>query len=352
MIRNGNIWDGCNFFAADVFIREGKVHRIGKNIKENADFTYDAVGKIVSPGLVDLHAHIKGFSPEEFATCAEMACFPFGVTAINDAGSVSGNKETSDKLFVKNTIFLRVEIKDNHVDYKHIEERLEHYGDKAIGLKLYMDTYISEVSDITPLKECCEYARMKKLKVMVHCSNSPVPMREIVEILSEGDILTHAYHGGIHSCVEDDFCCLQLAKERGVVIDAGFAGHIHTNFRYLEQAIQLGYGPEVIGTDITQRSIYQRGGRYGMTMCMSMARRAGMKEEDIWKAVTMNPAHALGKGDQWGTLKEGRCADITVIDPLGKDGFRLLNGAGNCLEDDHGYRCVLTISDGQVVYRD
>ena len=351
LIKNGRVWTGAKFSIGDVLTDGRNIVKIALSIDAQADFIFDAMGKIVSPGLVDLHVHLKGLASEEFAMHTEMSCFPFGVTAVNDAGSIYGNKEFLEQFAVKTTVFVCVDIKDNHVDLTNMEERLAQYGERAIGFKIYFDRNISKVTDITPLKEICEYAKARNLKVMVHCSNSPTPMSEIIGTLSKGDILTHAYHGGIHSCTEDGSQCFQLAKERGVIVDAGFAGHVHTDFQNLELAIQRGYLPDTISTDITKYSAYRRGGRYGMTMCMSMARRAGMSEEDIFKAITTVPAQVLDKSSEWGVLEEGRCADIAVLD-FADEAFWLQDNAGNILESNNGYRCVLTISDGEVVYKD
>ena len=87
-----------------------------------------------------------------------------------------------------------------------------------------------------------------------------------------------------------------------------------------------------------------------MTMCMNIAKALGMRDEDIFRAVTSNPAKALGKSDEWGYLQVGRCADIAVFDDT-NEGFDLTDKAGNHIERDKGYRCVLTLADGQVVYR-
>ena len=38
---------------------------------------------------------------------------------------------------------------------------------KELGIKVYFDTTISEVTDVTPLKEICEFARKRNLKVHV-----------------------------------------------------------------------------------------------------------------------------------------------------------------------------------------
>ena len=221
----------------------------------------------------------------------------------------------------------------------------------AIGLKVYFDTTNTVVRDITPLAEICRYAQQRGLLVMVHCSHSPVPMAQILETLHPGDILTHAFHGGEHTAAEDNFAAMKAAKARGVVIDAGFAGHIHTDFAIFREAIRQGVLPDTISTDITCASAYKRGGRYGMTVCMSMARTAGMTEEAIFRAVTTAPARVLGKAGTWGCLKVGGCADIAVFCDT-DEGFDFTDRAGNRFASSKGYRCKLTVADGTVVFRD
>lgn len=351
LIKNGRIWDGEKFFFSDILTDGELIVKIKRNISDNADFVYDVSGKIVSAGLVDLHVHMKGIASEKFGIEPHMSSFPFGVTAVNDAGSAYGDRTLLDSFAVKNTVFVCVDIKNNHADFTVTEELLQKYGDKAIGIKVYFDTTLTEVRDITPLKEICDYAKSKGLKVMVHCSNSPASMAEIVETLSAGDILTHIYHGGENSCTENEFKAFMIAKDKGVVMDAGFAGYVHTDFRNLEQTTKSGFLPDTISTDITCFSAYKRGGRYGMTMCMNMAKKVGMSEENIFKAVTSSPAKVLGKEKEWGYLGKDRCADIAVFDYT-DEGFDLTDNAGNQLKSDMGYRCILTVSDGQVVYRD
>ena len=87
-----------------------------------------------------------------------------------------------------------------------------------------------------------------------------------------------------------------------------------------------------------------------MTMCMSIAKHAGMSEEDIFRAVTRAPAEALGRVDEWGRLKVGGIADIAVIDYT-DEGFSLTDANGNHIESPCGYRCELTVSYGQLVYK-
>lgn len=351
LIKNGRIWDGERFFFSDVLTDGKLVSEIRENISEPADFVFNAEGKIVSPGLVDMHVHMKGLASATFGTEPHMSSFPFGVTAVNDAGSVYGDGALLDSFSVKSTVFVGSRIAGNHAEFYQTENLLTQYGDKAIGIKVYFDQTLSQVLDITPLQEICAYAGSRGLKVMVHCSNSPTTMKKIIETLSPGDILTHIYHGGENGCSDNDFEAFRLAGSKGVILDSGFAGFVHTDFANLEKSMNCGLHPDTISTDITCLSVFKRGGRYGLTMCMSMARRAGMSEADVMRAVTSTPAGILGKDAEWGRLKVGRIADIAVLHDTDEP-FDLTDHAGNRFKSDRGYRCVLTVADGQVVYRD
>jgi len=351
LIKNGRVWDGYRFFEADILAEESIVTKIGTNIDCPNGFVYDAAGMTVLPGLVDAHVHFSGPEPDLYGINPEMSCLPFGVTAAADAGGAHADLRLVNNYGVKNVTFVTVPIKDDTADFSFIENKMALYGDNAIGLKVYFDTNKPDVRSSRPLAEVCEYAKSRNLKVMVHCSNSPTPMAEYLPLLSPGDILTHAYHGGGNTAKDDDFASILAAKKRGVVMDAGFAGHIHTDFSVFRAAVANGVLPDTISTDITRASAYKRGGRYGMTMCMSMARTAGMKEEDIFRAVTTTPAKVLGKDGDWGVLKEGHCADIAVLQ-YGNEPYSLTDKAGNTLEDTQGYRCKLTVAGGVVVWRD
>lgn len=349
LVKGGRVWDGEKFFFADVLTNDKLIEKIDPDITDTADYVFDAKGKTVSAGLVDIHVHLKGLASPKFGVGAEISSFPFGVTAVNDAGSVQGERALLDYLSVKNTVFVCAGIRQNHANFDAAETGLAKYGDKAIGIKVYFDKS-ENVRDITPIKEICAYARNKNLKVMVHTSLSPTTMVEIVDALSKGDILTHVFHGGDNSCLDNDFEALKLAKEKGVILDLGLAGNVHTNFLNFKKSVEAGFLPDVISTDITCLSAFKRGGRYGMTMCMSIAKQLGMTEEEIFKRVTSFAAEALDKGSEWGYLKVGRIADIAVFDYTNEP-FDLTDKAGNRVKNDLGYKCILTVLDGQIIYK-
>ena len=351
LIKNGRVWDGEKFFYADVLSVGKVIEKIEPNIDAKADFTFDASGKIVSVGLIDLHTHLRGISCEAFGTPAEISCFPFGVTAAVDAGGTHGTKELLDSFMLKSVVFVTAGIWNNDMNQNQVQARLDLFKEKALGIKVYFDTTQNDAVDTTPLKHICDFAHERGLNVMVHCAYSPVKMADILDTLGEGDILTHSFHGAPNTAEEDNFESMKRAKARGVIIDVGFAGHIHTDFMVLNKAIESGVLPDTISTDITRASAFMRGGRYGMTMCMTIASVLGMKEEDIFRAVTSAPAKVLKKQDEWGYLRVGRPADIAVFD-YNEIPFSLTDKAKNTVSSQRGYRCALTVIDGQVVYRD
>ena len=350
LIKNGRIWDGERFFYGDVLTEGDKISRMESEITCEKAFVYDAAGKIVSAGLIDPHIHARGLSSTEHAISPEAVSFPFGVTAVAEAYSNFGDQRTVEQWAVKAVVFAGSKIENNHLDREVTAARIAQYGDKTIGIKMSFDSTSRHIWDITPLQEACALARERGLKMLVHCNHSPAPMAEIVETLAPGDILTHVYHGGGNTCLEADFAALQLAREEGITLDAGFAGHIHTDFGVMRTAFEAGYFPDTISTDITCSSAFRRGGRYGLSMAMSMARTAGMEETEILRAVTSAAAASLGMGDQWGRLKPGGTADIAVLE-YADEGFDLTDKAGNRLASREGYRCLLTVCDGQIVYR-
>ena len=61
LIRGGHVIDPANNIdqIADVLIVDGKIAAVAKDITFSAHFNYDATGKIVTPGLVDMHVHFR-----------------------------------------------------------------------------------------------------------------------------------------------------------------------------------------------------------------------------------------------------------------------------------------------------
>ncbi len=348
LCKNGRIWDGERFLQADLLTEGDSVVQIAPDLDEKADLTFDATNGIVTAGLVDAHVHGKGISSDEFGASMDLLSLPFGVSAVADASAVQGNAALLSAFTPRAKVFVCAQIVRDRADFSHALRMLSAYGDKVVGVKLYFDESDAQLKSAQPLKDTVAFARRHGLIVMVHSTGSPIPMYALTEHLRAGDILTHAYHGGKHNAAEDDYACLRLAKARGVIVDAGLAGHIHTNFEILRKGIEAGCPPDVLSSDVTKLSAYVRGGRYGLTSCMSVARRLGMAESDVFRAVTSTPAKALSA--PWGRLQVGGKADFAILEYADEE-FAFLQDPNNSLCGQKSYRTLLTVLDGEVKYR-
>ena len=61
LIQNGRVIDPANNIddTLDILVKDGKIAEVGKGLKAKADETIDAKGKLVTPGLVDIHVHLR-----------------------------------------------------------------------------------------------------------------------------------------------------------------------------------------------------------------------------------------------------------------------------------------------------
>ena len=72
LIKNGRLIDPKNKIdqVTDLYIDDFLVQKVGRNLTEPADHVIDATGKIVAPGLIDLHVHFREPGDEEEETIA------------------------------------------------------------------------------------------------------------------------------------------------------------------------------------------------------------------------------------------------------------------------------------------
>lgn len=349
LIKNGTVWNGESFSECDVLIENGIITKMEAALHDKAA-SFDAENMIVSSGLIDFHTHIKGISPDRIGIERQKASYPFGVTSLVDASANLGCKADilSDSLDI--SAVAEVTIVDNKIDFGNAEKMLSAYGDRLIGIKVYFDTSFNNVWGTAVLEEACLFAEKHGLFVTVHTTHSPVSMAEIAAVLRKGDVITHAFHGGEGSCEEDGFSCLKAAREKGVYIDAALASYYHIDYSVFNRAAEKGIYPDIISTDITKELEVTFGKSYGLPVCMSLLRELGMEEDAIFRAVTVNPAAILKTKANNGRLFVGSVADIAVLknEPCG---IKFTDTSGNTVELKSALECVLTISNGKIVYK-
>ncbi len=72
LIKNGTVIDPSQHIdkKMDVLMENGKICKLGKNIRENGCEIFNAKDMIVSPGLIDMHAHLREPGREDAETIA------------------------------------------------------------------------------------------------------------------------------------------------------------------------------------------------------------------------------------------------------------------------------------------
>jgi dihydroorotase len=86
IIKNGRIIDpgSKRDEIADILIEDGIIREIGKNIDKENEATIDAKGKIIAPGLIDVHVHFRepGFTYKEDIISGSNAAARGGFTTV------------------------------------------------------------------------------------------------------------------------------------------------------------------------------------------------------------------------------------------------------------------------------
>ena len=180
LLTGGRVVDPANQFdaIADVLVIDGKISAIGKNLAAPAGVeTLDAKGKIVSPGLIDLHVHFREpgqTAKENIATGTAAAarggftsvvCMPNTSPAIDSAGTVAliherAREQGAVNVFVTGAITKGIE-----------GEELAPIGGlkKAGVIAITDDGHCVQNNEL--MRRACEYAKMFGLPIFDHCQD-------------------------------------------------------------------------------------------------------------------------------------------------------------------------------------
>ena len=180
LITGGRVIDPANKIdsPADVLIVDGKISAVGKNLAAPGDVErLDAKGKVVCPGLIDLHVHLRvpgQTAKEDLATGTAAAarggftsvvCMPNTSPTIDNAGTVALIRERAEREGIVN-VFVAGAITKNIAG-----EELASIGSlkKAGVVAITDDGHCVQNNDL--MRRACEYAKMFGLPVMDHCQD-------------------------------------------------------------------------------------------------------------------------------------------------------------------------------------
>ncbi len=301
-----------------------------------------ATGKLVLPGLVDLHVHVypqataAGLPPDELV--------PFtATTTYVDAGTSGANNFSGFHHWVINQnrtrIFAFLNISNMglagapvgellNIDYADVELAAKILAENAgllLGIKvresdLKNNRMLNIVGDngLEPLRRAVKAAEMSGVRgarVMCHIGGAPGKLSDLLNLLRPGDVLTHSYSGVGNNVVDTNGKLLPAAleaKKRGVHIDVGHGGGSF-NFRIAEAAIQQGLVPDSISSDVWTASVNTPGMPF-LPWVMSKFLALGLPLEKVVELATAAPAKFIGRVPGLGTLQPGAPADISILE--------------------------------------
>src|SRR5260370_1065137 len=102
------------------------------------------------------------------------------------------------------------------------------------------------------------------------------------------------------------------AQRYGIVFDCAH-GRNHFSFTMIEKALDQGFLPDTISTDLTFTSA-TRGPVWDLTTTMSKLLHFGMSLDDLVRRATSAPAKIMGYEGTVGTLRPGANADIALLE--------------------------------------
>ena len=324
IIKGGRVIDPASGIDAirDVAIAGGRIAAVAANIAADGAETMDAGGKLVVPGLIDIH------TPAARARDTAAICLADGVTCFVDAGSqgadkideIVANAKASPNRgrvlinLAKTGILPDGELMDlNRADVAAGREAIARNRDMIIGVKARLTFNVAGTGDLEALKRAQEIAG--NLPVMIHMGQTVSPLPKILALLKRGDIVTHMYAPEPHSILDGNGRVLKevrAARKRGIWFDVGNGRNSHLWWPVAERAMKQGFLPDTISTDWTTD------GRKSQVLdfpnCLSKFLLLGMPLKQVIARGTLNAARVFEPFRDRGTLKVGAPADVAILE--------------------------------------
>jgi dihydroorotase len=339
LIRNGELHDGHGrVIHADVRIVGDTITQIGPDLQTDRETVIDAAGLIVCPGLIDLHVHCYhglGIFSIDPADCGLRR----GVTTMLDTGSAGWlNYGPFDQYVIPaaaEDIYTLLHVSGigchgNQHDPPYFGELIEprfisadravrcinEYPARILGTKARLTASLADNKrehELAAMRAAIEAAERTDRFCMFHHKDSNIAIDEVLAVMRPGDIYTHMYHPGDTSPFPDGKPTDATidARNRGIIFDVAH-GVGSFGWRVAESVCHdHDFWPNTISTDVHQFNI--AGPVYDMTTTMTKFLHLDMPLPDVITASTSAPAAAMRLGDRFGTLAEGRQADVTLL---------------------------------------
>ena len=326
VIKGGRVIDPSLRLDAvrDVGVAGGRIVAIEPSISAAAAETLDARGKLVVPGLIDIHTHAardKAGPP---------MCLADGVTGWIDAGSagadnlepaiaVAMGSAQPGRILVnigRTGIIPEGDTKDLALaDVGAARTAIERHRDYVVGVKARLSENVAGRNDYEVLRRTAEVAGPLGLAVMIHMGQTASPLSKLLPLLKRGDIVTHMFAPPPNGILDDAgriFPEVLAARRRGVWFDVGNGVSGHLRWDIVEKVLRAGFWPDTISTDwnVTSKTT----GVVDLPNCMSKYLGYGMSVSDVVACATANAARTFDVFRDRGTLNVGAPADVAVLE--------------------------------------
>lgn len=329
---NGQVIDPAEgaTYPADVAVSGGRIAGISP---ERGCFAarraIDVSGAYVTPALIDCHVHcFEHVSPGSLDP--DRIGVRQGVGAIVDAGSFGPRNAAGFQEYVVKRAWTRVYGLVNisrwgnttnpgegeivgFLNPTEAARAVDKAGGRIRGVKARASASAAGALGILSTRLAKEAARAAGVPVMVHIGNAPPSLEEVCAILTEGDVITHCFHGKVGGAVTLEGELLPTiadAVDRGVRLDIGH-GAASFSWRTAEQAIALGLRPHSISTDLHRACV--DGPVYSQVATMAKLLHLGLPLLDVVKAATLAPAQTFGLEPDFGRIAVGVPANLSVL---------------------------------------
>jgi len=336
IIKGGRVVDPSVRLDAvrDVAISGGRIAAVEPSIADMATDTLDAHGKLVVPGLLDIHTHCGRFPTGPGLVLQD------GVTGWVDAGS-KGADAIGETIAIARTspqpgrvlinigragILPEGDTMDlSRADVAAAKDAISKNLDFVVGVKARLSRDVAGENDYEVLRRAQEVATSFNLPVMIHMGQTISPLGKLVDLLKKGDIVTHLFAPPPNSIIDDSGRIIPevlAARRRGVWFDVGNGQTGHMRWDTIATIMKDGFWPDTFSTDWNLNA--HETGVIDMPNCMSKFFNYGMTVSEAIRRGTCNAARIFSFLSDRGTLNVGAPADVAVLE-LRKGNFEFLD---------------------------
>ena len=383
----------------DVAVKDGKIALVAPNIdRSSAAEQIDVSGKLITPGLIDTHAHVFEYVTGRFGLEADMCGVDSGVTTLIDQGGPSCMTLPAFREYVvnpkKSRIFTYLSsylvggmeghyypslYKPDCVDVAATVKSALANPDIVKGFKAHAELGGFARWGIEVIRQAAEIGAQAKLPIYIHFGQLwPLPadgdngidadtiLAQVVPLLKKGDILAHPFTrhpGGFVDRKGKVHAIVQEAIAKGLKIDVGHGSHF--SYKMAQIALQAGIVPDTLGADMhgynttipkpsmagtpdehsDKDHMFFGQVKFSLVSAMTAMLALGIPIEHVVAMSSWNPQRYFGLPDDIGHLGVNALADISVLnDDRGR--FELIDNEGIKITSDRMLTPAFCFRDG------